>query len=547
MPMIRPTFTATALLALVAHSAAAAGLGEGRSFAGLLASGAGPGDLMHLPGAPPAATLTWDTLFVDPACTPPQPPCYGTIQEAVDQARAGSVAVIRVAPALYQERIHVYPTAPAFSALILEAQDPVSPPRLRLTHDPALVKDDEGAAAIEIHNRPQDGATCADLRVAIWGFDVEVAGDGYGSAISVWSTQDDPDQQWNTALDIAGNRIRCEAGGPALVIGLRASELEGLIDQSPKWGWVRNNIISSTETQEGDGVASWKFVGAIANNEIAAASEGWHLGFARTDSRHESGPIPGDFRTATVEHNYFHCTTWNAFHFAHGSVGLFRNNIMTESQQVLLPNQTLSTGLGFFAGPPPTDEPDYPVMVDVHNNVAFANDGSGFMVHEDARVRFGGNSSVGNGWGLADPNAGFGFELRTTGGPADHLLTDFNLLYQNREDYSRPSLEARHDVNEGGIWPDPGGAPPRFVGDLDPRGYSFQLRTAAGPHPCGYDVPVESPAIDAGPPMIPDAAGAGLGGARNDVGAYGGPGAIWDPEGFDPCWQIWIDPALCER
>ncbi len=514
-----------------------------QGMAGALASGARPTEIFDYPSAFPIHGLPLDTLIVDAAG---DTACFNTIQGAVDAAHSGAIAVIRIAYGVYEEHIRIFPTGPRFSGYVLEPLDAARMPVVRWTHDPDLTKDDEGVATIEILNRSAEGPTCNDFRVAIWGLRLVAKGEGYGSVIACRSNVDDVNQEWLTGLDIAGNRIECRAGGPAVVIGERSAEYDGLWDQSAKWGWVRNNVISTVEPEESDGGSSWRFVGFIVDNEIASASEGWHLGLARTDSRHLGLKIPGAFREATVQHNYFHCNTWNAFHFTHGSVGVFRNNIMTKGVQVLLDDRRLTEGTGLYVGPPPTGAgEDLITRVDVYNNIAADNAGTGFMVHYTAKVDFGGNISMRNGWELEDPNAGYGLEVRPSSHAAPQLASNYNLFYENREDFSRPDLEGTDDINEGGKWPDADGAKPRFFGPVAPGHFSFMLQTWPYEHPCGYGAgEATSPAIDAGPFRLPDGDG-GLGGQRNDCGAYGGPKSIWDPAGDDFCFEMWPDEDLC--
>jgi hypothetical protein len=514
-----------------------------QSMEGAIAGGARPTDIFDYPGVVPISGIPLDTLIVDAHGGSSS---YRTIQAAVDAARPGKIAVVRIAPGGYEEHIRIFPTGPHFCGCVLEALDPAIAPVVHWTHDPSLTKEDEGIATIEILNRSAEGPTCNDFRVAIWGLHVIASGQGYGSVIACRSNVNDVNQEWLTGLDIAGNRIECTAGGPAVLLGERSAELVGLWNQSAKWGWVRNNIISTREPEESDGGSSWRFIGFIADNEIVSASEGWHLGLARTDSRHLGLKIPAIFREATVQHNYFHCNTWNAFHFTHGSMGVFRNNIMTRGAQVTLEDQRLTEGTGIYIGPPPTGAGEELITrVAVHNNIAADNAGTGFMVHYTARVDFGGNISMHNGWELQDPEAGFGLEIRPSSHAAPGLTSNYNLFYENREDYSREDLEGPEDINEGGIWPDPGGAKPRFVGPVGSGRFSFMLQTGPEEHPCGYGRGEEiSPAIDAGPYRLPDDEG-GLGTERNDCGVYGGPKGMWDPEESNSCFEFWPEQGRC--
>lgn len=537
-PVRHLLFGALALWAGVMDLAAASPALQ--SMEGALAAGARPTDITEFPTLESGLIRTLDTLIVNPAAAD----AHTSIQSALDARVPGNTTIVRIAAGDYEERVRIFPKSTSYCALVLEPLRPDAPPLVQWTHDPRLTKDDEGIATIEILNRHSEGPTCRDFRVAIWGLKIRASGDGYGSAISCRSNSDDVDQEWLTGIDLTGNDIRCTAGGPAVLLGERSAVHEVLWNQSAKWGWIRNNVISTSDTHEADGGSSWHFVGFIQQNEIAAASEGWHLGLARTDARHYDRQIPQEFREAKVEHNYIHCATWNAFHFTHGSTGCFRNNVMRETRQVELPDHTRTSALGLYVGPPGLGGDEFVTRVDVHNNIAIENGGSGFMAHFSATMSFGGNISVRNGWGVVEPDAGFGFELRGTQEPVN-LAADYNVFHENRVDYSDPVLEGPHDLNEEGQWPEPGQTDPRFVGAEVDEHYSFALSVAHGPHPCGHGRGRRSPAIDAGPPRIPDEPGGGLGEARNDCGIYGGPAAIWDPLHIDPCAEMRLNPEIC--
>ncbi|MAE69660.1 MAG: hypothetical protein CME06_04220 [Gemmatimonadetes bacterium] len=470
-------------------------------------------------------------LVVDPNCTGP-PPCYTTIQSAVNDATHGDE--VFVLSGTYTEQIWIAPPAtnpPEFTLTLRAEQSGAAPVTVR--YDETNQDEDHRGAVVEIFNdsdfagRPQ--TKCNDMRVTIEGF--EIFGLGEAAAIS-------------------------------------------MRNQSLKWGAITNNEIVAMGTEETtDGMTIHHFVGKIANNRVSGNSEGIHVGYARLDWRHVEPGAPPEvpllFDTI-VEHNLFYCNPdQHGIHFVHSSKGIVRNNIVVRNINAD-PNQF---GRGIVVGEPPVYDPSDDICVAdpdecydkaatgddefivealVHNNTIQLTDGSGLLIHPEAAVKI--RSNVIRWTGREGSRAAIGIHPagQTWPGPdaPDLWDSEFNMLDGNQLDYEHPSLEGDGDLNKV-----TGNNSAAFQGLIDPptASVSFMLRIDDESSPCYPEQDnVRSDAIDVGwdDTNYWDALGGpGLGLRRNDMGAYGGPHSFWDPNEVEPCveylqgvGQCWSSP-----
>jgi hypothetical protein len=503
--------------------------------------------------------------IVDPAC---QPPCYPTIQSAVDAASHGDT--IEVKGGTYNEQVTIYPPAQdsnQFYLTFLPLDPNGSSPVITYT-----IGGDQGTGpgvappantlpgTFEIHNQAADslGRHCRDLRVTLQGF--EIFGQGRGCALSVWSSTNDTTRTYNTGVFLRDNYFESSNGEGTIIMGQKGSAERTLRHQSIKWGEVLNNEIVGLLK---DAVTTYHFVGHIANNRIQSASEGWHLGYGRLDAPHAAF-LPDTLQTI-VEHNVFYCNSMNGLHFTHGSQGIVRNNIFSRNH---LDGSGMAVGLDLGA---PTDPDDAlceedptecipevsangdTVLVEVlaYNNVADMTDGPGVLVHAAVQCSLWANIISRSGQQAAAAPA---FHIRSWNYPGGALppwfYSDYELLWANDTDYGNPAMQGAHDV----VTTETSDSHPHFQGTRAANGnpnvdaYSYMLRIDQDPV-CGYAIGARSKAINAGPSLQQYEDGAlppGLGNKRCDIGAFGGPHNVWDPTGSNLCLEYTEAVGSCD-
>ena len=523
---------------------------------------------------PPSARA--DTLTVG-TCVE----CIATIQAAIDSARHGDE--IAVESGVYFERLHIYPSAEDSFYITLRAEDDTDRPRIEHaigepSGEPTEIW--ENYAVVEIHNDMNDGpeSRCRDMRVTIENLEI-VATDDYTGALSVWTAMDDVGQEYNTGLFLRHNYFQAQRvlipprvrGAGALWIGRRPDYTclpewrECLEYQSLKWGAIEDNEIITINGGDpnrylSDGISTFHFVGKIENNRVTGTAEGVHMSFARLGD-----PVPfflqeppwDEYASTIIQHNLLYCNEQTGIHFTHGSLGTVRNNIVARTWY-----QTNSDASGIASGrsagasnsmgmwgsfdiEAQGDGGRVPTIVDVFNNTVDWSEGYGIAMDDD-------NNAVllGNIVSRTRDVPPLFAEAQTAGIAAIHgafnpdsLYTDYNVLWGNREkgqiaDYSPvgvypAGVEGVNDVTESDL----GGSNPHYWrGSIANMTHSYMLKTYDPPHSC-YGA-TSSPdsvsrAIDAGPtnPIYNDVQPPGLGGLRNDAGAYGGPFASWGDEG----------------
>jgi len=531
-----------------------------------------------------------DTLYVGTS-----PEAYETVQQAVNAARHRDEVVIE--PGTYVEQVHIYPAAEDSFYVTIRAQDEQNRPRIRFgIGEPAGAPKErwENFAVIEIHNDMNDGPgkRCTDMRITLEGLEV-IGTDDYTGALGVWTAMDDWEQRYYTGLFFRRNYFQTQRalmpprvrGGGALWIG-RRPDLTCLPNwrncfeyQSLKWGVIEDNDVVAINGGEpnhylSDGISTFHFVGAVQNNRVTSTAEGIHMSFARVTG--EAPPFlqepPFDqYTDSVVQHNLVYCNEQSGIHFTHGSFGTVRNNIVLRTwYQTNADASGISTGRSAGAAGFGDDSAldieaqgggsRMPTEATIHNNTIDRVEGWGIAMDDDNDVTLLGNIVA----RTRDVKPYFP-EAQTVGIAVIHgdfdpdtIYTDYNVLWHNRNrsgvaDYEPggiyPSgLQGVNDVTEAS----PDGSCPHFIGGpLGEHMQSYMLKTFDPPFGCyaAASTPDSvSLAIDAGPtnPIYNDVQPPGLGGLRNDAGAYGGPQASWGDSGCLE-YKVASDLACCHE
>lgn len=414
-------------------------------------------------------------------------------------------------------------------------------------------------AVIEIHNEAPN--LCPDLRVSILNLAIhglyEAGPEAYGpGAISVNCAVDDTAQAYETRIEIAGNELRADrAFIAALALGAKDPDL--LYNQSVIWGDVRDNDISNHSPDRGDGISSHHFIGRIEKNRITSNSEGMHVGYGYLDpERHSDPPTPAyqaGYFTTSIFHNAIVNCLDEGIHFTQASRGEVYNNIVarvpmfdgipTYPHVLAWPNwannrtgifvgnqgHEFHGGMGLAKSSGGVLEAGVgEVIADVYNNVFSGcqvavklSTYAELTLQNNIISRTVGPQSVGF---LYLANEFFDPPVNFVGGY--NLFTpDVNLEYGPEELVQ--VLQDPTDISGGEAY---------FEEWLDDFNYSFMLQdTVTVCHPAAL---VVSEAIDQGNPArefndndLDDGSPATApahGGARNDIGPFGGPHAIWD-------------------
>ena len=304
---------------------------------------------------------------MDPNCT--GPPCFSTIQDAVNAASHGDEVFVR--SGTYNEQVRIAPpeaNPPEFTLVLRAEQSGAAPVTVR--HNETNVDAEHRDAVFEIYNyyndpnvpatRPETASE--NMQVTIEGF--EIFGEGSAAAISVWHRWNDPLQQSYTGLFIRDNYLETVGNHMAtLPIGLKGAGQNGLHNQPLKWGEITNNeIVAFGMDPSTDGISTHHFVGKIANNRVSGNSEGIHVGYARLDYRHVVPVVPPEvlaFDDTIIEHNLFYCNPdQHGIHFAHASKGIVRNNIVVQNIKPDIGQQRVARGIHVGEPPNPGLEPD---------------------------------------------------------------------------------------------------------------------------------------------------------------------------------------------
>lgn len=253
--------------------------------------------------------------------------------------------------------------------------------------------------------------------------------------------------------------------------------------------------------------------------------------------RHDdSPPYDEDYFQTLIIHNSFYENPREGIHFTHGTQGTIKNNIII-GKPVAADNKGIYIGQTKISD----EDCDYECMSDsldvlapqVHatvlNNV-IDHCRDNLVLWEPAYLTLFNNA-------LTRADGGWAFQTKN-GDTPDHLVADYNLLWGNDDEYKPVGLEGDHDINDS----TPGGNNPRYQGWLNVghTEYSYMLQVGnAGDVECDYPVGTRSKAIDAGNPDsdYDDVQPPGLDELDNDIGAYGGPDAVWDPTDSEPCLE----------
>ena len=494
-------------------------------------------------GAAPGATLIVD----NDACSSCQPPCYDSITCALADAQHNDTILVKYGTGVYVEQVLI--KAKTTDSFYLTLRGEASPDGYLPRIEHAYEGERTSHAAIEIMNGLEGDPECADMRVTVDGF--EVHGHNKSAALSVRPKLDDVDQDLFIGLDIRNNVLRCDnCINGTVQLGAKSAS-EPLYYQSVSWGEFVNNEVTNTASGRTDAVTAHHFIGHFANNRLAGVSEGLHVGLGTIDfDRHGPGdpPYDSEYFETVIEHNALFQNPDEGIHFTHGSKGIVYNNI------VIGTGAADGKGNGIFAGNSVkgddicADDPDEcmsdslealidEVEVQIRNNTLDRNRFA-VRVDEEAYVYL-----LNNIIARTEGNQAVALRTHELLDP-QHFTSAYNLFWGNDRDYNpEDPLKSPTDLNED----DPGGSHPRFQGWLDPQQtmYSYMLKTN---HPlktvCGYPVGANrSRAIDAGtpPPDYLDERPPGLHEDYNDIGAYGGPDAVWDPTGVDPCLE-YVEP-----
>lgn len=506
------------------------------------------------------------TYIVDSAQE--QPYDFITITAALTNPAlaSGDVIQVRVGTGPYEESLVIEPPAgtPASFELTLEGiYEPIvetKPTIMRVDHvshlqgsaDEVLFQE----ATVEIHN--QAPRLCNDFRVTIDGFEIlgeyeEDPVDLYSpGAIGVFNKTDDADLEYETRITIRNNILVADKAFVAtLAIGAKRPAL--LEDMSVIWGDIHNNDIYNSSPDRGDAISAHHFVGNITNNRLKSDSEGIHLGYGKLDEeryqQHQDSPaFSAGYITTSIVHNAFFFCWDESIHFTHGSKGEVRNNI------IIAPSLQTSNGgavlwpfwnnerVGIFVGASElgTDDcgadtldcmsPDLlPVLgrtevtilnnnVDRCFNALKLNREAILTLHNNILCR------------VEGPNA-VAFVTSPSGANPFRLFSGYNLFWSNDgHNYDPASLHETSDLID---------EHPHFEGYQSVDEYSYMLRddvtVCYAPHA------PESLVIDRGHPnyldpnenrvALPPAHGEDIG----DIGAYGGPLAIWSAD--DACTE----------
>ncbi len=411
-------------------------------------------------------------------------------------------------------------------------------------------------SVIEIWN--QTPAFCRDMQVSISGLHLHgVFAPGtyeYGpGAIAVHNLLADTTQSFATRVDIADNELEADAAFVATV-ALGGKNRDTLYQQSVVWGDVRYNQIRNHSNDRGDGISSHHFVGHIIGNRITSRSEGMHVGFGFLDAeRHSDPPTPpwlAGYHTTLIEHNLIYNCLDEGIHFTQGSQGLVRNNIV-----VAAPVHDLTPGhrhvwawplgnhllTGIFVGSG-HGEPDQlskrgcqvdtvsvqvgDVVAEVYNNI-FDRCRYGVKLGTLAQLTLQNNIISRT---VGPKSAGILFIPNANLDPPVFYQGGYNLYYPGTgRNFAPPGFESiLHDPD------DLIGDDPYFHGWIGESAFSYMLEdTVEVCYPAGIDY---SLAIDRGNPdpafndngaLNGNASAPAHGSVRNDIGAYGGPAAIW--------------------
>jgi hypothetical protein len=417
-------------------------------------------------------------------------------------------------------------------------------------------------SVIEIWN--QLPALCRDMRIAISSLHLHgVFATGtydYGpGAVAVHNLLADTTQSFATRVDIASSELEADAAFIA-TIALGAKNRDALYNQSVVWGDVRDNQIRNHSFDRGDGISSHHFVGHIVGNHITSRSEGMHIGFGFLDAeRHSDPPSPpwlAGYRKTLIEHNLIYNCLDEGIHFTQGSQGLVRNNIVVAAslhdpepggrQLWRWPlGHHILTGIFVGSG---HGEPDQlhkqgcqvdtvsvqvgDVVAEVYNNI-FDRCRYGVKLGTLAQLTLQNNIISRT---IGPKAAGLLFLPNDNGDPPVFYQGGYNLYFPgNGRNFAPPDFQSiLYDPN------DLIGDDPYFEAWMDSLSYSYMLGDTVD---VCYSAGVNrSLAIDRGNPDpafndngIPsgDASAPAHGLARNDIGAYGGPAAVWVED--DPC------------
>lgn len=488
-----------------------------------------------------------DVLIVNDAYSPP---AYETISAALDSAAHQDTILGKYGTGEYNEQVVIEPkdTTEYCITLIGEADTTSgNPPYIEHKHTTGASGADH--AVVEIINDPTLTDACEDMRITFKGF--EAYGDSATAAIVYYNSPVDTSQTYYTGLFIRDNILCSDDNGTAAIqIGRKTPDVR-LYYQSVSWGEFTNNIIINNTTGNGDGISSHHFVGNFYNNRITSNSEGIHLGLGLLDERHGNGDPPYDngHRETDIQHNLLYENPNEGIHFTHGSKGTIYNNIIVGVQPgdgngngifigntsqgdttycSAFPNECMTSGLAALV-----DEVNAKVISNTIDRTKYA-----ILLVKDATLVLRNNIIT-----RTEGDESYGFST-VSGDSALALLSGYNLFWGNDDDYNPSSLEASTDVNED----DPGGSHPKYQGWLNTQQtrYSYMLQTddeeeEVCDHAAG---PIKSKAIDAGDPNTSynDQRPPGLHESRNDIGAYGGPHAIWHPTEADSCLEYTYMP-----
>lgn len=472
-----------------------------------------------------ASSPTATVLVVDNT----NPPDYQTIQLALAAAAHGDTILVKYGTGTYvgQVRIKAKEEDKYYLYILGESYQGTLP---KITFEG---EDTGRRGAVEVYNNTAGADGCEDMRVTFAGF--HVYGEDGVAAFVIKPEIEDKLEEYYTGVFIRDNILRTELNAIAAVqLGYKTAG-HILYWQSVSWGEVTNNIIINEDGETGDGISAHHFVGTFANNRITSTSEGIHLGLGMLQPRHSgSPPDVADVTETLIEHNLFYHNVREGVHFTHGSVGTITNNIFVGKPLV-------SNNKGIYVGQTKTSDEDcdYECMSDsldalvaqvdaeIYNNT-FDRCKRAIVLWEPARVTLYNNIVARSGEGLS---------TYTYGNPTA-LTADYNLFWGNDEDYDPASLEGDHDVN----CQDGNPCDPEFQGwvNVAQTEYSYMLQVGdEDDEECLYPAGTESNAIDRGHTHSDfyDQQPPGLEELRNDIGAFGGPEAIWDPTENEECFE----------
>jgi len=500
-------------------------------------------------------------------------PCYETVQAAVDAAGHGDELVVY--RGTYEDQhVVIKPKAADQFHLTIRGEDSAFRARLRWGGPVGQPQDTEEQAVVEIHNEKGTPDVCCDMQITLQDLDI-VATNSFTSALAVISSVEDEDQECNTGIFLYGNLFKARrsgpfhAGGGAVWIGRRpvhggicdATNFgECLVNQSPKWGIIRDNdfvtlapTVLPPPPSLSDAMSAYHFFGLIEGNRFTSTGEGLHLGYCTLDGSPltcvDTGAIGALDRTC-VRHNLFYCNEQNGIHVTHGTVAKVNNNIFAGTWF-----QENGAATGIEIGPmaasivagcaSDTCDPEFnngglpPVAAQVMFNTVDRNEGHGIGIDASANL----SALVGNIVSRCEelPPKSDGDEsvgIIVHKGTFDPLKVypDYNVLWENWTDAG-----ARSDYDPAGVWPvglegvhdrtheDPKGTNPHFEGERSGTNVYSYLLQSTGSAICGKDLgDFDSRAIDLAPQGFDDSASPpGQGQSAGDAGAYGGPDNIW--------------------